>query len=169
MNVWYFPKLFSVHSLTWLPNCFQCTLMVTVPVCAETREHVESHVSQHLCLSCWVWIDTCSSCTFSIIKYCVVFVCSRFLFKDHKQLDLSCDSLEDCDGWKASFLRAGVYPEKDEEEDDRVRSLVAFSYTIATVLFVVVGVRGLGSPWSSNGKTGWNDPKPGRLLYGNHQ
>lgn len=28
-------------------------------------------------------------------------------------LELSCDSLEDVESWKASFLRAGVYPEKE--------------------------------------------------------
>lgn len=29
-------------------------------------------------------------------------------------LELSCDSLEDVESWKASFLRAGVYPEKEK-------------------------------------------------------
>lgn len=32
--------------------------------------------------------------------------------KDHKTLELSCASEEEIEGWKASFLRAGVYPEK---------------------------------------------------------
>ncbi|RNA38746.1 dynamin isoform X6 [Brachionus plicatilis] len=35
------------------------------------------------------------------------------VFKDFKLLEISCDSLEDVDSWKASFLRAGVYPEKE--------------------------------------------------------
>lgn len=34
------------------------------------------------------------------------------MYKDFKQLELSCESQEDVDSWKASFLRAGVYPEK---------------------------------------------------------
>ncbi|KAI1294176.1 Dynamin [Halotydeus destructor] len=34
------------------------------------------------------------------------------VYKDCKQLELSCESQEDVDSWKASFLRAGVYPEK---------------------------------------------------------
>lgn len=33
--------------------------------------------------------------------------------QDYKQLELSCESTDDVDSWKASFLRAGVYPEKD--------------------------------------------------------
>lgn len=31
-------------------------------------------------------------------------------------LDLSCESQDDVDSWKASFLRAGVYPEKSSAE-----------------------------------------------------
>ncbi|XP_035900458.1 dynamin isoform X5 [Anopheles stephensi] len=37
----------------------------------------------------------------------------RNVYKDYKQLELSCESTDDVDSWKASFLRAGVYPEKD--------------------------------------------------------
>lgn len=37
---------------------------------------------------------------------------SRNVYKDCKSLELSCESQEDVDSWKASFLRAGVYPEK---------------------------------------------------------
>lgn len=45
----------------------------------------------------------------------------RNIYKDYKQLELSCESTDDVDSWKASFLRAGVYPEKDtpaNEEDE---------------------------------------------------
>ncbi|XP_021708051.1 dynamin isoform X1 [Aedes aegypti] len=45
----------------------------------------------------------------------------RNVYKDYKQLELSCESTDDVDSWKASFLRAGVYPEKDSSangEDD---------------------------------------------------
>jgi len=40
----------------------------------------------------------------------------RNVFKDFKTLDLSCESQDDVDSWKASFLRAGVYPEKTNAE-----------------------------------------------------
>ncbi|KAK8768552.1 hypothetical protein V5799_014983 [Amblyomma americanum] len=36
----------------------------------------------------------------------------RNVYKDYKQLELSCESQEEVDSWKASFLRAGVYPER---------------------------------------------------------
>ncbi|XP_031636201.1 dynamin isoform X2 [Contarinia nasturtii] len=42
----------------------------------------------------------------------------RNVYKDYKQLELSCESVDDVDSWKASFLRAGVYPEKDQQTGD---------------------------------------------------
>uniref|UniRef100_A0AAY4BZB6 Dynamin-2 n=1 Tax=Denticeps clupeoides TaxID=299321 RepID=A0AAY4BZB6_9TELE len=41
----------------------------------------------------------------------------RNVYKDLRQVELACDSQEDVDSWKASFLRAGVYPEKDQNEE----------------------------------------------------
>lgn len=37
---------------------------------------------------------------------------NKNVYKDSKQLELSCESQEDVDSWKASFLRAGVYLDK---------------------------------------------------------
>nr|XP_014342815.1 PREDICTED: dynamin-2 [Latimeria chalumnae] len=42
----------------------------------------------------------------------------RNVYKDLRQIELACDNQEDVDSWKASFLRAGVYPEKDQVEND---------------------------------------------------
>uniref|UniRef100_A0A8C2FTM7 dynamin GTPase n=1 Tax=Cyprinus carpio TaxID=7962 RepID=A0A8C2FTM7_CYPCA len=36
----------------------------------------------------------------------------RNVYKDYRQLELACETQEDVDGWKASFMRAGVYPER---------------------------------------------------------
>lgn len=44
----------------------------------------------------------------------------RNVYKDLRQIELACDSQEDVDSWKASFLRAGVYPEKDQVNSHRV-------------------------------------------------
>jgi dynamin GTPase len=43
----------------------------------------------------------------------------RNVYKDYKQLELSCESQEDVDSWKASFLRAGVYPERASSSGDQ--------------------------------------------------
>ncbi|XP_052123273.1 dynamin isoform X6 [Frankliniella occidentalis] len=42
----------------------------------------------------------------------------RNVYKDYKQLELSCETQDDVDSWKASFLRAGVYPEKATEQSN---------------------------------------------------
>lgn len=43
---------------------------------------------------------------------------NRNVYKDHKTLDLSVHNSEDLESWKASFLRAGVYPEYQTDKDD---------------------------------------------------
>ncbi|XP_074524184.1 dynamin 3a isoform X2 [Halichoeres trimaculatus] len=42
----------------------------------------------------------------------------RNVYKDYRSLDLACSSQEDLDGWKASLLQAGVYPERVDTEDN---------------------------------------------------
>ncbi|XP_053381108.1 dynamin-1-like isoform X2 [Mercenaria mercenaria] len=43
---------------------------------------------------------------------------SRNVYKDYKQLELSADSQEEVDSWKASFLRAGVYPDRSQDKEN---------------------------------------------------
>ncbi|XP_014914057.1 dynamin-2 isoform X3 [Poecilia latipinna] len=51
----------------------------------------------------------------------------RNVYKDNRQIELACDSQEDVDSWKASFLRAGVYPEKDQVENEETAPTDTFS------------------------------------------
>ncbi|KAM3597229.1 uncharacterized protein V6R79_001616 [Siganus canaliculatus] len=51
----------------------------------------------------------------------------RNVYKDLRQVELACDSQEDVDSWKASFLRAGVYPEKDQTEAEEAGPADTFS------------------------------------------
>ncbi|XP_033944436.1 dynamin-2 isoform X4 [Pseudochaenichthys georgianus] len=51
----------------------------------------------------------------------------RNVYKDLRQVELACDSQEDVDSWKASFLRAGVYPEKDQTDNDDAAPADTFS------------------------------------------
>ncbi|XP_065821120.1 dynamin-3 isoform X2 [Labrus bergylta] len=51
----------------------------------------------------------------------------RNVYKDLRQVELACDSQEDVDSWKASFLRAGVYPEKDQAENEDAAPADTFS------------------------------------------
>ncbi|VDP85563.1 unnamed protein product [Echinostoma caproni] len=50
---------------------------------------------------------------------------SRNVYKDYKQLELCAESSESVESWKASFLRAGVYPTKPKSEkiDEQVDNL----------------------------------------------
>ncbi|XP_062290011.1 dynamin-1a isoform X1 [Scomber scombrus] len=43
----------------------------------------------------------------------------RNVYKDYRQLELACESQEDIDAWKASFLRAGVYPERVADKEGK--------------------------------------------------
>ncbi|XP_061657181.1 dynamin-1a [Syngnathoides biaculeatus] len=43
----------------------------------------------------------------------------RNVYKDYRQLELACESQEDVDAWKASFLRAGVYPERVTDKEGK--------------------------------------------------
>lgn len=61
-----------------------------------------------------------------------IFLCSiriHWFPQDYKQLEVSCETQDDVETWKASFLRAGVYPEKlsdttnGEETGDRENSV----------------------------------------------
>lgn len=68
----------------------------------------------------------------------------RNVYKDYKQLELSCDNPDEVDSWKASFLRAGVYPEKDPLPDngDEVIEMVAlFGSAYLRAFRVECGVR----------------------------
>uniref|UniRef100_H2MTH7 Interferon-induced GTP-binding protein Mx n=1 Tax=Oryzias latipes TaxID=8090 RepID=H2MTH7_ORYLA len=53
----------------------------------------------------------------------------RNVYKDYRQLELASESQEEVDSWKASFLRAGVYPERsvaeaeDSNSDSQIHSL----------------------------------------------
>ncbi|XP_024126562.1 dynamin-2 isoform X1 [Oryzias melastigma] len=42
----------------------------------------------------------------------------RNVYKDLRQIELACDTQEEVDSWKASFLRAGVYPDKGQTENE---------------------------------------------------
>lgn len=59
----------------------------------------------------------------------------RNVYKDYKQLELSCESVDDVDSWKASFLRAGVYPEKDQQstDGDEVSDVIIIIYFNSSV------------------------------------
>jgi hypothetical protein len=73
-----------------------------------------------------LWLNDHNLQYLILIQSKFLFVCSllifvflsRNVFKEHKNLELSVDNSEELDMWKASFLRAGVYPEREQPPDD---------------------------------------------------
>ncbi|XP_056336782.1 dynamin 3a isoform X1 [Danio aesculapii] len=51
----------------------------------------------------------------------------RNVYKDYRHLELACDTQDDVDSWKASLLRAGVYPEKTTGDGDGSSQTESFS------------------------------------------
>ena len=65
-----------------------------------------------------------------ILLFTVLFIQDPFLFrnlfKDHKQLELAGETQDIIDEWKASFLRAGVYPQREPSENEKVRVIISW-------------------------------------------
>lgn len=57
-------------------------------------------------------------------KFALFYPDGKNIYKDYKQLELGCNNLDEVDAWKASFLRAGVYPEKQKAPDDESQAEV---------------------------------------------
>ncbi|UJR13813.1 hypothetical protein I4U23_000824 [Adineta vaga] len=51
-------------------------------------------------------------------QFAIFNIDSKNVYKEHKTLELSVDNSEELDMWKASFLRAGVYPEREQPHED---------------------------------------------------
>ncbi|XP_055041842.2 dynamin 3a isoform X1 [Misgurnus anguillicaudatus] len=51
----------------------------------------------------------------------------RNVYKDYRHLELACDTQEEVDSWKASLLRAGVYPEKTTVDGESSSQVESFS------------------------------------------
>ncbi|KAJ7993843.1 hypothetical protein DPEC_G00258910 [Dallia pectoralis] len=54
----------------------------------------------------------------------------RNVYKDYRQLELASDTQEEVDSWKASFLRAGVYPERIVPESTEESSSDNFMHSM---------------------------------------
>lgn len=62
----------------------------------------------------------------------------RNVYKDYKQLELSCETQDDVDSWKASFLRAGVYPEKQTEQANGDGEVSCNSLLLLFFFFIIL-------------------------------
>lgn len=58
----------------------------------------------------------------------------RNVYKDYRHLELACDTQDDVDSWKASLLRAGVYPEKTTVSTETHWILYLYAKTCGLIL-----------------------------------
>lgn len=65
--------------------------------------------------------------------FCLFSTENRNVYRDLKTLDLSCESLEEVDSWKASFYRAGVYLERAATDENGSTGEAGLDETSSTV------------------------------------
>lgn len=72
-----------------------------------------------LCLVCVGCVCVCGvhECVVCV-DVCVCVHACRNIYKDKQELEIVAQSDEDVESWKASLLRAGVYPVRSSECDD---------------------------------------------------
>ena len=65
------------------------------------------------------------------------------MYKDYKQLELSAENAEDVDNWKASLMRAGVYPEraKDPDEDVSMQMSMQMSMQLSMQMSMLINLQ----------------------------
>lgn len=117
--------------------------------------------------------STCIEWVYNLIGLCFVDV-FRNVYKDLRQIELACDSQEDVDSWKASFLRAGVYPEKDQVWNEQMLLLSPLRISHLS-LSCIYTLSLSGWEWRcpcghilygpSAGAAGGNHPQPGGFLH----
>ncbi|XP_078091059.1 dynamin-2-like isoform X2 [Mustelus asterias] len=64
------------------------------------------------------WHSLMAAMIYLSFTHCLLIRELENVYKDYRQIELACESQEDVDSWKASFLRAGVYPERENAEND---------------------------------------------------
>ena len=74
------------------------------------------------------YVGFCLSTTTSLDL--VFFSPFRNVYKEHRTLELSVDNSEELDTWKASFLRAGVYPEREQRPEDPQVAVIESSVSV---------------------------------------
>ena len=94
----------------------------------------------------------------------------RNVFKEHKALELSVDNTDELEIWKASFLRAGVYPEREQApEDPTVRRKSQLTFLMRNLIDSLTEHGRSRTDWSSHGTTSGNDQQIGLLVHANRR
>lgn len=84
-------------------------------------------------------------------------------------MELSVDNTEELDTWKASFLRAGVYPEREQRQEDSQVETRFVDEVFCNLKFILLGHSRSRSGRSSHGTTSRNNQQISHILYANHR
>ncbi|VDM91597.1 unnamed protein product, partial [Onchocerca ochengi] len=108
----------SVHNISFVRGSKNCWFVLTSDSLSWYKDDEEKEKKYMLPLDGIKLRDLEAGFMSKQHKFALFYPDGKNIYKDYKQLELSASNLDEVDAWKASFLRAGVYPEKEKPAED---------------------------------------------------
>ncbi|VDN85246.1 unnamed protein product, partial [Brugia pahangi] len=108
----------SVHNISFVRGSKDCWFVLTSDSLSWYKDDEEKEKKYMLPLDGIKLRDLEAGFMSKQHKFALFYPDGKNIYKDYKQLELSASNLDEVDAWKASFLRAGVYPEKEKPAGD---------------------------------------------------
>lgn len=108
----------SVHNISFVRGSKDCWFVLTSDSLSWYKDDEEKEKKYMLPLDGIKLRDLEAGFMSRQHKFALFYPDGKNIYKDYKQLELSANNLDEVDAWKASFLRAGVYPEKEKPAED---------------------------------------------------
>ncbi|KAI6192009.1 Dynamin GTPase [Aphelenchoides bicaudatus] len=108
----------SVHNISFVRGSRDCWFVLTSDSLSWYKDDEEKEKKYMLPLDGIRLKDLEAGFMSRNHKFALFYPDGKNIYKDYKQLELSANNLDEVDAWKASFLRAGVYPEKEQPAVD---------------------------------------------------
>uniref|UniRef100_A0A915M8N3 Dynamin n=1 Tax=Meloidogyne javanica TaxID=6303 RepID=A0A915M8N3_MELJA len=105
----------SVHNISFVRGSRECWFVLTSESLSWFKDDEEKEKKYMLPLDGIKLKDLEAGFMSRQHKFALFYPDGKNIYKDYKELELSAKNLDDVEAWKASFLRAGVYPEKDHQ------------------------------------------------------
>ncbi|VDM40625.1 unnamed protein product [Toxocara canis] len=108
----------SVHNISFVRGSKDCWFVLTSDSLSWYKDDEEKEKKYMLPLDGIKLRDLEAGFMSRQHKFALFYPDGKNIYKDYRQLELSANNLDEVDAWKASFLRAGVYPEKEKPIED---------------------------------------------------
>uniref|UniRef100_A0A1I7SLL9 dynamin GTPase n=1 Tax=Bursaphelenchus xylophilus TaxID=6326 RepID=A0A1I7SLL9_BURXY len=108
----------SVHNISFVRGSKDCWFVLTSDTLSWYKDDEEKEKKYMLQLDGIKLKDLEAGFMSRQHKFALFYPDGKNIYKDYKQLELSATNLDEVDAWKASFLRAGVYPENNQAAPD---------------------------------------------------